>query len=181
MIRRNDKRKEFDEDPVELDEEFDDSKEIEAFDKEPENDDEDYEEYEIQGLVSKGSYPLVVRKSEGRNPLINRYDIDFEWLKEHYKEKRFSASKIARILGVTTPTVTKILLEHGLSRYTPDRFAQLENEVYRVVMEHPLYMAEDIAKKLNVSVNEVRLAYKRMRENGKMNRLNAELEKLKKK
>lgn len=132
-------------------------------------------------LENNDIWPLIIRKGVGVNPLIGRYDIDDKWLREFYREKNVSATKIAKRLGISPPTVLKIIAEHGMTKYNPDPLVRLENDLFDLTIKHPNWFKKDFAKYLGVDPASIIHAYKRMRNNGKMEKLNAELEKLKKK
>lgn len=129
-----------------------------------------------QSIAKSNKQILLLKKPEGSvNPIQMQYDIDDEWLREQYVDKKYSANKIAKSLGISYQTVSKILLAHGISRYNTNEMLRYENQVYSLLMANPDYFIEDVVEKLKIDEPTVRKIYQNMKENGKAQKINEEL------
>lgn len=129
-----------------------------------------------QSIASANKPILLSKKPEGSiNPIQMQYDIDDEWLREQYVDKGYSANKIAKALGISYQTVSKILLAHGIVRYNSNEMLRYENQVYSLLMANPDYFIEDVVEKLRIDEPTVRKIYQNMKENGKSQKINEAL------
>lgn len=129
-----------------------------------------------QSIASANKPILLSKKPEGSiNPIQMQYDIDDEWLRKQYVDKGYSANKIAKALGISYQTVSKILLAHGIVRYNSNEMLRYENQVYSLLMANPDYFIEDVVEKLRIDEPTVRKIYQNMKENGKSQKINEAL------
>lgn len=129
-----------------------------------------------QSIASANKPILLSKKPEGSiNPIQMQYDIDDEWLRKQYVDNGHSANKIAKSLGISYQTVSKILLAHGISRYNSNEMLRYENQVYSLLMANPDYFIEDVVEKLRIDEPTVRKIYQNMKENGKSQKINEAL------
>ena len=139
---------------------------------------EEEDEYSnlAQSIAKSNKQILLSKKPEGSvNPIQMQYDIDDEWLRQQYVDKGYSANKIAKALGISYQTVSKILLAHGISRYDSNEMLRYENQVYSLLMSNPDYFIEDVVEKLKIDEPTVRKIYQNMKENGKSQKINEAL------
>ena len=117
--------------------------------------------------------------------MVKKYDIDDKWLRENYIENGYSMNKIAKYLGISTQVVSRIISEHGIRDRYLDRLntgektlRELEDLVFKYKLENPKSRNSKMINDLGISYKILVKVMHRMNEDGKMRKLNIELNKI---